>query len=92
MNLIMKSQSKAKLSAQAPSTLPEQNAEAGAEASGYDRFEFISGAVYTGNWKLAAGKKLKHGFGKLQFGGSVGVGEFGSEEYEGDWLDDLMHG
>ena len=62
----MKSQSKAKLSAApAPSSLPEEEAPAAPEG-GYDRFEFRSGAVYAGHWRVGpSGKKERHGFGKM---------------------------
>jgi hypothetical protein len=47
--------------------------------------------MYVGNWKLIGAKKMKHGHGKLTFAGTS-ASEFGNEEYEGDWEDDLMHG
>jgi len=34
---------------------------------------------------------VKHGQGKITFAGTTS-NEFGNEEYEGDWEDDLMHG
>ena len=59
--------------------------------SGYGRFEYINGTLYVGNWKLLNGQKVKHGQGKITFAGTTS-NEFGNEEYEGDWVDDLMHG
>ena len=44
-----------------------------------------------GNWKLLNGVKVKHGHGKITYPGTT-ASEYGSEEYEGDWEDDLMHG
>ena len=47
-----------------------------------------------GNWKLHNGAKAKHGQGKITFPSAAAnlSGEIGSEEYEGDWEEDLMHG
>lgn len=45
--------------------------------------------MYVGNWKLFNGNKLKHGHGKVTFPGHNGRG---GEEYEGDWVEDKMHG
>lgn len=62
--------------------------------SGYGRFEYINGTLYVGNWKMHNGAKVKHGHGKITFpsvAASAG-NDLGSEEYEGDWEDDLMHG
>ena len=62
--------------------------------SGYGRFEYVNGTMYSGNWKLHQGAKVKHGHGKItfkSFGQSAGS-EVGYEEYEGDWEDDLMQG
>jgi hypothetical protein len=62
--------------------------------SGYGRFEYINGTMYLGNWKLHNGVKVKHGHGKITYpsvAASAG-NDLGSEEYEGDWEDDLMHG
>lgn len=59
--------------------------------SGIGRFEYINGTMYSGNWKLHNGAKVKHGFGKITFSGTT-ASEFGNEEYEGDWEEDLMHG
>jgi hypothetical protein len=47
--------------------------------------------VYTGEWKLNSGKKVKHGKGKITFPGATGQ-NFGAEEYDGEWCDDKMHG
>ena len=47
--------------------------------------------MYVGNWKLNNGVKHKHGHGKITFTGTTS-NEFGNEEYEGDWEDDLMSG
>lgn len=59
--------------------------------SGIGRFEYINGTMYQGNWKLLSGAKVKHGFGKITYSGTT-ASEFGTEEYEGDWEEDLMHG
>ena len=59
--------------------------------SGIGRFEYINGTMYQGNWKLSNGVKVKHGHGKITFSGTT-ASEFGNEEYEGDWEEDLMHG
>lgn len=59
--------------------------------SGYGRFEYINGTLYSGNWKLLNGQKVKHGHGKITFQSMMTSG-FGEEEYEGDWEDDMMHG
>ena len=59
--------------------------------SGFGRFEYINGTLYIGNWKLLNGVKVKHGHGKITFLGTTS-NDFGNEEYDGDWEDDLMHG
>ena len=38
------------------------------------------------------GNKLKHGHGKVQFKSSATNGSFQGETYEGDWVEDKMHG
>ena len=50
--------------------------------------------MYTGEWKLHGGIKHKHGKGKIVFpSAAVAAGsDIGSEEYDGEWDDDLMHG
>ena len=61
--------------------------------SGFGRFEYINGTLYAGNWKLHNGAKVKHGQGKITFPGAQSTSsEYGFEDYEGDWEDDLMHG
>ncbi len=59
--------------------------------SGFGRFEYVNGTIYVGNWKLHNGHKVKNGHGKITFP-SAGGNELGSEEYEGDWEEDLMQG
>jgi len=59
--------------------------------SGFGRFEYINGTLYVGNWKLHTGAKVKHGHGKISFAGTSSTDQ-GTEEYEGDWDEDLMHG
>lgn len=56
---------------------------------GHGRFEYRDQTIYVGNWKLFNGNKLKHGHGKVTFPGHNGRG---GEEYEGDWVEDKMHG
>ena len=46
--------------------------------------------MYVGNWKLFEGVKVKHGHGKITFPGVNG--QKGSEEYDGDWVEDKMDG
>jgi len=59
--------------------------------SGHGKFEYINQTIYEGAWKLEKGKKLKHGHGKIIFSGPQGQ-ESGHEEYEGEWINDKMHG
>lgn len=56
---------------------------------GHSRFEYKDMTTFVGNWKLINGNKLKHGHGKVVFAGAQNRG---SEEYEGDWQEDKMHG
>ena len=58
---------------------------------GTGKFEYINETTYVGEWKLLGGKKVKHGKGKIRFPGAPGQ-QFGAEEYDGDWEDDMMHG
>lgn len=60
--------------------------------SGYGRFEYINGTIFAGNWKLHNGVKAKHGHGKITFPSAATANDAGSEEYEGDWEEDQMHG
>mmetsp|Transcript_9362 Transcript_9362/g.13939 ORF Transcript_9362/g.13939 Transcript_9362/m.13939 type:complete len:289 (-) Transcript_9362:35-901(-) len=61
------------------------------ETSGYGEFEYMNGDTYTGKWELAGEVKKRQGHGKythyIRNGDS-----FLKEEYEGEWLDDKMHG
>jgi len=59
----------------------------------------VNQTLYVGEWRLLeregqAPVKVKHGKGKIAFPGSnTPIGQLvGSEEYEGDWEDDEMHG
>lgn len=64
--------------------------------SGYGKFEYVDHTLYVGEWKLQeeTGKKVKHGQGKIVFPGAVNAlnQQIGNEEYDGDWVDDQMHG
>jgi len=69
----------------------EEKKEAVLELTGYDRFEYSNGIVYTGNWKLTNGAKVKEGHGKLSHifpNSKVPL----TEEYEGEWSNDMMNG
>ncbi len=44
---------------------------------------FANGSVYAGEWQVIEDVKKRHGYGRLQFG---------KELYIGDWKDDTMHG
>ena len=63
--------------------------------TGYGKFEYVDQTLFIGEWRLTDdGKKVKHGKGKIIFPGtdnSLGQ-HIGSEEYDGDWVDDHMHG
>jgi hypothetical protein len=51
--------------------------------------------LYVGEWRLTdEGKKVKHGKGKICFPGATdSLGRMiGGEEYDGEWIDDMMHG
>mmetsp|Transcript_23134 Transcript_23134/g.30828 ORF Transcript_23134/g.30828 Transcript_23134/m.30828 type:complete len:135 (+) Transcript_23134:135-539(+) len=49
--------------------------------------------MYVGQWKLVRARKVKHGQGKITFPGAQnGQTQYGSEEYEGMWENDKMHG
>lgn len=56
---------------------------------GFGKFEYRDQSTYLGNWKCFGGRKMKHGHGKAVY---AGIGGKGQEEFEGDWVDDLMHG
>jgi len=58
---------------------------------GHGKFEYVNQTIYSGEWKLSKGKKVKHGQGKITFPGAPGQ-TFGVEEYEGEWKDDKMDG
>ena len=60
----------------------EQEEEEQKPEFGNGKFEYINQTIYTGEWKLLDGKKVKHGLGKITFPGASGKG-FGSEEYDG---------
>lgn len=63
-------------SAPAPAqpTIPQQ---------GSAKFVFSNGSVYAGEWQVIGDIKRRHGFGRLQLG---------RELYVGDWREDVMHG
>ena len=56
---------------------------------GYGKFEYRDQSTYQGNWKMFEGHKVKHGHGRATYAGLKGHGK---EEYDGDWLEDRMHG
>ena len=67
--------------------------------SGYGKFEYVNQTLYVGEWKLLEvegqpSKKVKHGKGKIIFAGATtnSGNQVGCEEYDGDWVDDQMHG
>lgn len=59
------------------------------ELNGFGRFEYLSGALYQGNWTIIATKKVKHGYGKLTIPNPPNLP---AESYEGDWHEDQMQG
>lgn len=60
---------------------------------GSGRFEYINQTLYVGQWKLLNSRKVKHGQGKITYPGAQnGQTSYGSEEYEGMWENDKMHG
>lgn len=58
---------------------------------GNGKFEYINGTSYEGDWKLFDGVKKKHGHGRIVHGNSH-ADSHGNEVYEGEWVEDLMHG
>jgi len=73
----------------------EDEARKAAEVqNGHGRFEYKNKMVYTGEWKLINGKKLRHGHGKMTVPGiSIGQGKtMGDEEYDGEWESNKMMG
>ncbi len=69
----------------------EEKKEPVLELTGYDRFEYSNGIVYTGNWKLLNGVKVKEGHGKLTHVFASSKVPL-TEEYEGEWSSDMMNG
>ena len=63
-----------------------------APKSGFGKFEYVNQTLYVGEWKLheETGKKVKHGTGKIVFPGVVTAAgaQLGTEEYDGEWVDD----
>ena len=57
------------------------------ETSGYGEFDYMNGDVYIGQWEILDKLKKRHGHGKFIHNLS-GV----TEEYEGEWNNDLMEG
>lgn len=53
--------------------------------SGCGTFEYINGTIYSGNWKLLNGVKVKHGHGKIIFpsSSSGGSGSAGAIDASG---------
>jgi hypothetical protein len=70
---------------------PEEEIKEVKIETGYGRFEYITGAVYVGNWKSTDGQTVKHGHGKLTLPGLTS-GESEGYGYEGEWVDDKIHG
>ena len=68
---------------------PETHKEPEKPTFGFGKFEYRDQSSYIGNWKCLGGIKMKHGYGKAVY---TGVHGKGNEEYEGDWVDDKMHG
>lgn len=64
--------------------------------NGFGKFEYVNQTLYVGEWQLhkVSGKKVKHGTGKIIFPGAVTSSgqQLGTEEYDGEWVDDQMHG
>lgn len=56
---------------------------------GFEKFEYRDQSTYVGNWKMLKGIKQKHGTGKATYAGLQGHGQ---ESYDGEWVNDLMHG
>ena len=69
----------------------EEKKEPSLEITGYDRFEYSNGIVYTGNWKLHNGIKIKEGYGKLTHV-FTNIKAPLTEEYEGEWSNDMING
>lgn len=59
---------------------------------GYGKFEFQNKILYIGHYKIKLdGTKVRHGYGKI-IHPSTNNSSFGQEVYEGDWVEDKMHG
>lgn len=43
---------------------------------GSGKFVFPNGSIYAGEWQLIDDTKKRHGFGRLQFGKEVYIGEW----------------
>jgi len=70
----------------------DENQEDKSESLAYGKFEFQNKILYVGYFKQnAEGVKFREGKGKLIHPTSDNS-EFGQEYYDGDWLDDKMHG
>jgi hypothetical protein len=59
------------------------------ELTDFGRFEYLSGAVYEGNWVASEGRKYREGYGRMTV---PSKGELPGESYEGDWRQDQMEG
>ena len=59
--------------------------------TGHGKFEYMNQTIYEGDWRQEKGRKFKHGKGCIKFPGAQGM-DNGHEEYEGDWVNDKMHG
>lgn len=68
-----------------------QEEEVDIPQTGHGKFEYMNHTVYEGDWRQEKGRKFKHGKGKIRFPGAQGL-DSGHEEYEGDWVNDKMHG
>lgn len=58
---------------------------------GYGKFEFQNKIVYIGSYKTTSNGKYRHGKGKVIHPTPDNL-NLGKETYEGDWVDDKMHG
>lgn len=69
----------------------EKKEEPEVVTSGTGEFVYPDGAVYTGDWKLIDGVKVKEGKGRLVHAFKNPQIQI-AEEYEGEWSNDMMNG